>query len=118
MSRWIKFLLAIALGLAVGLVYGWVISPVEYLDTTPDTLRYDYRADYVLMVAETYNQNPDADRAVRLLAQLGSEPPVEIAIQALAYASSIGYPPADLSLIQNLAAGLQSWQPAGGSNQP
>ena len=47
MSRWTLPLLALLIGIALGLVYGWIISPVEYVDTTPDTLRADYRADYV-----------------------------------------------------------------------
>ena len=51
MLRWFLFFLSIALGLAAGLYYGWVINPVEYVNTTPDTLRVDYQADYVLMVA-------------------------------------------------------------------
>ncbi|MBU4352946.1 MAG: hypothetical protein KJ939_07765 [Nanoarchaeota archaeon] len=45
MSRWHKFLIMIALGLAAGLVYGWVIRPVEYTNTKTDTLRADYRRD-------------------------------------------------------------------------
>jgi hypothetical protein len=53
MSRWIKFLIAIGLGVAIGLFYSWTINPVQVVDSTPDTLRLDYRSDYVLMVAET-----------------------------------------------------------------
>lgn len=118
MSRLLKFLLAILLGLSVGLVYGWVISPVEYLDTTPNTLRYDYRTDYVLMVAEIFDSTQDVEQAIRQLAQLGSDPPVEIAIQSLAYATQIGYAPEDLVLIQNLATALQTWQPISGGLAP
>jgi len=110
MNRWLKFFLVVLLGLALGLVYGWVISPVEYLDTTPSTLRYDYRTDYVLMVAEIFDSSQDADQAVRQLAQLSSDPPVEIVIQSLAYGSQIGYASEDLVLIQNLATSLQTWQ--------
>ena len=62
MSRWIKFFIVIALGLAAGLIYGWAISPVEYTNTTPDTLRADYRSDYVLMVAEVFHADQNVDR--------------------------------------------------------
>jgi hypothetical protein len=118
MNRWLKFLLAIILGLTAGLVYGWVVSPIEYVDTTPGTLRYDYRTDYVLMVAEIFNTSQDADQAARQLAQLGSDLPVEIVIQSLAYANNMKYPLADLSLLQNLAAALQTWQPIPGGILP
>lgn len=109
MSRWVKFFLAITAGIVIGLVYGWVISPVEYRDTTPATLRFDYRTDYVLMVAEIYKSSRDADQAIHQLAQLGSDPPVDYAIQSLAYAAQMGYSSADLVLIQNLATAIQTW---------
>lgn len=118
MSRWLKFSLAILLGLVFGLVYGWVVSPVEYLDTTPSTLRYDYRTDYVLMIAESFDSNQDIEQAARQLAQLSSDPPVEIVIQSLAYGTQIGYAPEDLVLIQNLATTLQTWQPSSGGINP
>jgi hypothetical protein len=38
--------------MARGLLYGWMVNPVRYVNTTPDTLRADYQLDYVLMVAE------------------------------------------------------------------
>jgi len=39
MARWIRFFLAIAVGIAGGLFYGWWVNPVEYVNTSPDTLR-------------------------------------------------------------------------------
>jgi hypothetical protein len=110
MSRILKFILVILLGLVIGLVYGWLINPVEYKDTTPKSLRYDYRTDFVLMIAEVFNSDNDTNQAIQLLAQLGSDPPVEIVIQSLAYGNQIGYAKDDLILIQDLAIGLQTWQ--------
>ncbi len=74
MSRWIRFFLVIAIGAAGGLFYGWVINPVKYVDTTPDTLRIDYKSDYVLMVAESYGADGDLALAARRLALLGDTP--------------------------------------------
>ena len=51
MSRWTLFLLVILLGLGLGLVYGWVINPVSFQDTTLNNLRIDYKTDYTLLVA-------------------------------------------------------------------
>jgi hypothetical protein len=118
MSRWLKFLIVIALGLAAGLVYGWVVSPVEYTNTTPDTLRADYRCDYVLMTAEIFHADRNADQAARRLALLGSEPPAQIAAQGLEYARQANFPAADLSLLESLAAALQAWQPVPGGLAP
>jgi len=112
MTRWIGFFLAIILGIAAGLYYGWVISPVEYVDTTPDTLRIDYKTDFALMVAEIYQSEDDIESAARRLAQLGDDPPLNLLQQALDYASQAGYGQTDLNLLSHLRDGLQTWNPS------
>jgi nucleotide-binding universal stress UspA family protein len=118
MSRWIKFLIAIAIGLALGLLYGWLVSPVEYIDTSPDTLRADYQLDYVLMVAETYQAEQNLDLAARRLAMLGSDLPADIVAVALETALQFGIPENDRILIQDLGAALLDWQPNSGGSLP
>ncbi len=109
--RWLLFLLSILAGAGLGLYYGWVISPVEYVDTVPSTLRADYKADYALMVAEVFESEQDVEAAARRLALLGSEPPAALASAALEFARQAGYAPADLQLLQDLTLALQVWQP-------
>ncbi len=119
MSRWIWFIIALGLGIAAGLYFGWVLNPVSYVDTTPDSLRADYRADYVLMVAEDFSASQDPASAARQLAILGSQPPAALVDQALAYAHSVNYSPDDIGLIQKLGFALQTWQlPTPGIGQP
>lgn len=118
MSRWIQLLIAAALGILAGLIFGWKISPVEYVDTTPDTLRADYRADYVLMVAEAYQTEQDPGLAAQHLAMLGSDPPNEIALQAYNYILMAGYSKIDLDRLYDLALALQAWQPPAGGGMP
>ncbi len=118
MPRWITALLALLLGIALGLLYGWVISPVQYVDTTPDTLRADYRADYVLSVAESFQSDQDADLAARRLAILGSQPPGDLAGQALQEARRYGFPEADISLLQKFTTAMQAIQPAAEGSLP
>jgi hypothetical protein len=72
-SNWIKFFIALLIGIALGLVYGWKISPVQYTDVPPTILREDYRADYVLMVAEAHQHEQNPEAAARRLAIFGSE---------------------------------------------
>lgn len=118
MSRWTRFLIAVLLGGALGLLYGWVINPVKYVDTTPDSLRADYRTDYVLMVAESYHANDDLPLAARRLALLGDAPPDELVQRAMVYGAQNGYASSDLDLLSQLASDLQTWNPilgAGGS---
>jgi hypothetical protein len=111
MSRWIGFILAILVGAAAGMLYGWVISPVEYVDTTPQTLRVDYKSDYVLMVAEAYSTERDLAIAVTRLAALGSDMPAEIVRQAILFAESQGYTDADVALMRSLGRDLDTWNP-------
>jgi hypothetical protein len=111
MSRRFWFLVMILVGLALGLLYGWVINPVKYIDTSPDSLSPDYKADYILMVAEAYRAEGDLDLAARRLAFLGATPPLEMVRQAVVYAGAEKYPPSDVDLLIRLTQALQSWDP-------
>jgi hypothetical protein len=107
MPRWALFLLMFVSGVAAGLIYGWVIEPVQYTETSPASLRADYRTDYVLMIAETFHVEQDAALAVRRLSALGSEPPETIVLQALDFAQQGGYTQEDLSLLAALAQAVR-----------
>ena len=112
--RWLAFLIAIAVGMGIGLYYGWVVSPVAYVDTAPNTLRADYKADYVLMVAEAYQADGDLESARRALALLGSDP-VAAVQKAVAFGTAHGYASQDLYALQQLLTALQS-RPVEGSS--
>lgn len=111
MSRWTKFLIAVILGAAAGLFYGWVVNPVEYVDIAPESLRTDYKTDYVLMVAEAYQIDDDLGLAVRRLALLGSSTPSDIVANALKYALDHEYAAQDIALFQSLGEDLLTWNP-------
>jgi hypothetical protein len=105
-----RLIAGIALGLVLGLLYGWVIRPVEYVDTTPNTLRVDYRTDYVLMVAEAYSGDGDLDAALIRLAALGSQPPLDIVLDAIDYSIDIDRPRSELEVLNRLANQLRDLQ--------
>ncbi len=111
MRHWLVPLLAVLVGIAGGIFYGWVIDPVKFVDTTPASLRADYRTDYVLMVAESYHANADEALAQKRLALLGAESPAAVAEAALQRAQQSGYAAADISLLQELTRALQAAQP-------
>jgi hypothetical protein len=112
-SNWIKIFIAVLAGIALGLVYGWVIAPVQYTDVTPNILREDYRADYVLMVAEAHQSEQDPEMAARRLAILGSESPVQIVTSALNYATNKSFTQNEILLLQGLLTAMQTYQPQG-----
>ncbi len=107
-KRILLFLIAIGLGIMLGLVYGWVINPVKYEDTAPSMLHRDYKADYVLMVAEVYNADKDLAQANRRLALLDSLSPARIVASAIVTARDRGYAAQDLDLMGKLALALQN----------
>ena len=108
-TRLFFILIALVAGIGLGLAYGWVIDPVEFFDLTPDTLRADYKTDYVLMVAEAYRTEEDPGLAARRLAIFGSQSPSAIAADSLAFARANSFADSDIALIQELVTALQAW---------
>lgn len=115
-SNLIKLVIAALIGIALGLTYGWVIDPIEYTDIPPNILRDDYRADYVLMIAEAYQSDADAETAARRLAVLGSESPALITTFTLEYANANGFTQDEITALQNLLTAMQTYQPQGINN--
>jgi hypothetical protein len=83
----IRALLALAIGLGVGLAVGWVLWPVEYTNTTPEYLRQDFMNDYVMMVAATYSIDHDLVQAAHRLDSITpgepERPAVELALSMI-----------------------------------
>ena len=90
-------------GLALGLIYGWYIAPVEWTDAAPVDLRVDYRANYLRLLADATRAgflrveesagwlgqrwNPrDAAREIRNLAARETDPARRAAMEQLAAA--------------------------------
>jgi hypothetical protein len=109
-NNWFFVVAFTVVGVTLGLLYGWVISPVQYIDTTPSSLRADYRTDYTLMVAETFQHDHNLDNAVRHLAILGSQPPAQLTLEALNFALLNHYAWEDITLLQNFQVALQAGQ--------
>ncbi len=110
-SNWFKIIIAMIIGIALGLVYGWVIDPIEYTDITPSILREDYRADYVLMVAEAHQSEQDSEISARRLAILGSESPEQIVASTLEFAIKNNFTQNETYLLQGLLTAMQTYQP-------
>jgi hypothetical protein len=108
MSRRVWFVIAILLGVIFGLTYGWVINPVKYVDTSPDTLRSDYKVDYVLMVAEVYHADGDIVRAVQRLAIFGDPDPLNMVQDVILQANQFGYSADDVELLMKLDQVLET----------
>jgi len=102
------FLLTIIIGVSAGLVYGWVINPLNHAEVTPRSLRMDYKTDYVLMVAEIFHENQDISKAASDLAFLGAKDASSLVEQAVTYATQIGYTADDIARMDQLLIALNS----------
>jgi hypothetical protein len=60
------------LGLVLGLLWAWKISPVEFVDATPAYLRADLQEDYMRMAIDSYSINHNPDLAVQRWMGLGA----------------------------------------------
>jgi hypothetical protein len=109
--RYLLFVAAIVIGMAGGVFYSRVISPVELVDTSPETLSIDYKTDYVLIVAEAYFFENDPCLALFWLSKLGGEETEEKIDHALIFGNAVGYSPEDISLMNELEQALVTTNP-------
>lgn len=63
----------LVLGLILGIIYAWVISPVEWTDASISHLRADLKEDYLRMAITAYGENKDVDVARRRYDELGED---------------------------------------------
>lgn len=59
----IALIVGLVIGLTLGLIYTWVINPVELVNTYPALLRSDYRRDWIRLVALSYVADGNLERA-------------------------------------------------------
>ena len=105
------FLLALVAGLGLGLFIGWVVSPVQYVDTDPPSLRQDYKDDYVLMIAADYARTEDLVLARARLAGLGyGDPGPAVAAVASRFIAADA-PESDLRHLAQLARAFNALTP-------
>jgi len=99
-------LVGLALGAAAGLLYAWVISPVEFVDISPDQLAPGPREEYIILAAQAYAADGDLPRAQDRLDLLG-EADTPRTVTALAQrASAEGRSPETVSALSALALAL------------
>ncbi|WKZ35581.1 MAG: hypothetical protein QY332_18380 [Anaerolineales bacterium] len=74
-STTLHLTLALLIGLGLGLVYSWFLSPVTYVDANPAILRADFKDQYRIVIAASYTSTHDLPRARARLELLGDADP-------------------------------------------
>lgn len=101
-NRLVGFIIMVIVGIAAGLVYGWVINPAGVKNTSLQSLRYDYKADYILMVAEGYASDGDLSGAVERLEAISTSDVIAAVQQGLVTAQQMGYSNLELQFMAEL----------------
>ena len=107
-NRLILFIISIVVGIVAGSLFGWFVYPPKKVGNMPmASLRSDFKADYVLMVAETYQMEDDIALAKSRLAVLGDEDVLKQVQLSNSVAEDINYSNYDLELISSLSDALE-----------
>ena len=65
-------LVASIAGLLLGLLWAWVIQPVEWVNATPEALGAEYQEEYLRMAVDSFQVNVDRVLAVQRYRSLGA----------------------------------------------
>lgn len=113
MRRWFFFFLMTVIGIGAGLLLGWEVCPRAPKNSQPESLSIAYKTDMVLMIAELYQHDGDANLAQSRLAFLGDQDLITLLDNALTYAEAHQYTQTDIQLIKALTEGIDIIQPEG-----
>lgn len=69
-------LTGLLIGLVLGVAYAWAIAPLEYVDTTPESLRADFKDEYRFLIAFSHRAHGNLERTRARLSLLGDADPV------------------------------------------
>lgn len=107
------------IGIALGILYAWVLVPVETIETQPQDLRADFKEAYRVLIARAYQSNQDLNRAEARLALLGDDDPVRmLSVQAQLTLGDEGQEAAARALGQLAAAMQGEVEPVSDTDSP
>ena len=112
--------LALLVGLGLGLVYAWMIAPLRVTEAEPGTLRADFKDQYRAAIAAAYEADGNLPRARARLALLRDSNPIEAlnaqAQRMLSQGESSQASSRVAALAQALAEGIGEFIPASQAN--
>ena len=122
--------LGLGVGLMLGLFFAWQVSPVEWTNAGPQDLRVDYAAYYWELVAESYENHGDLEKAQTQLgdweeekraaalerAYIESSPEVQMYLDSLKSRIGITTTPSETPVAQETPAPQET--PVGEPSEP
>lgn len=102
------FVISAVIGAALGLFYTWTINPVKLVDALPDSLRADYKEEYVLMIAQAYTIDSDIELAKARLAVFKLDNPSRFIADLADKKLKQGVSPDDIQVLLSLVQALSN----------
>jgi hypothetical protein len=100
-------LTGLILGAALGLLYAWKVSPVQYVDTSPAALQSVFKEQYRAVIASAYQSTGDMPRARSRLELLADPDPKQALLDNAQSAMLAGDPLGSAYPMAMLAQALQ-----------
>ena len=104
---WWVWVIALVLGFGLGLGYAWVVSPVQYVEASPQILRDDFKDRFRATIAAAFASNGDLERARARLALLGDPDPSQALTAQAQRMLATGESPEAIQHVALLASALQ-----------
>lgn len=111
-------LLALALGVGLGLVYAWLVSPLGAVDASPRALRADFKDAFRSAIAAAYAATGDLERARARLNLLGDPDPAQALTAQAQRMLAAGQPFESVRQVALLASILQGQEVAASPPAP
>lgn len=100
-------LTGLVIGAVLGLLYAWVVQPVQYTNTAPASLRADFKDRYRAMIAMAYSANSDLVRAKARLELIQDPDPYRALAEQAQRNLAAGGSPDEVRALGMLAAALK-----------
>lgn len=111
MRKIIASLIALAIGLGLGVAIGWYVWPVTYTEAQPNRMGASWKDESIWMAAQAFAYDHDLEAAQARLLPLGSEDLGTLVLDRATRAIKQNLPAIQIAYLARLAAALGARSP-------
>jgi hypothetical protein len=99
-------LIALVVGIGLGLMVGWYVWPVTYTESAPTRMRQDWKDEAIWLAAQAFAYDRDLEAAQARLRPLGTDDPGALVLERTVKAIAQNLPTLQIRHLARLAAAL------------